>query len=145
MTFEPIIDTQTDLEHAWRELMQPLGFGGESLWLMFIAEDGRPFPHLTEITDLDEAQPLEKASEFGAFLADIMGEFQFANARFAALRSRPGRARLTARDRGWAEFVYAACRTARIPCETVHLASDEDILPMPWDELGVSTPAGRTG
>jgi hypothetical protein len=145
MTFDPVINTQTDLENAWRQLMKPLGFGRESLWLLFIGEDSRPFPHLTEIPDSEVPPHPDRAAEFAEFLADMIKELRFTNARVAALRSRPGHSRVTARDRAWAEYVYAACRTAGIPCETVHVASDEDILPMPWDELGVSMRAARTG
>ena len=40
MTFRPVISSQADLEAAWRFLMQPLGFSGESLWFMLVEPDG---------------------------------------------------------------------------------------------------------
>lgn len=145
MIFEPIIHTQLDLEQTWCQLMQPLGFGSETLWLMFIQADGRPYPHLTEITDCDEPDALDQAPEFGAFVSHLMSSCDFSGARVAALRSRPGQARPTRRDRAWAEFVSAACRAVGLTCETMHVASDEDILPMPWDDLGVWATTAKAG
>ena len=53
---------KAELEQTWRHLMEPLGFGGHSLWLMVIRADGRVLPRLTQIeetvrppTDEDEA------------------------------------------------------------------------------------------
>ena len=51
-TFRPIIHGQADLEDVWRNLMEPLGFSGRSLWLMFIDADDRAMPQLTQIEDL---------------------------------------------------------------------------------------------
>jgi hypothetical protein len=51
MTYAPVIQTQADLEHVWRTLIGPLGFGGHSVWLMFVGADDRPVPQLTQIED----------------------------------------------------------------------------------------------
>ena len=34
--YRPTVRTQAELERVWRHLMEPLGFGGHSLWLMVI-------------------------------------------------------------------------------------------------------------
>lgn len=47
MTFRPVISSQADLEAAWRFLMKPLGFSGESLWFMLVEPDGTVVPSIT--------------------------------------------------------------------------------------------------
>ena len=59
---------------------------------------------------------------------------------FAFLRSRPGRG-TTNEDRDWAAFLYAAGRAAGVSVEVVHLATDEEITPLPLDAIGVSRSA----
>lgn len=143
MTYEPIINTQADLEEAWRFLMGPLGFGGESLWLMFIRPDGIPIPQLSEIEDCAAPPPPGEAAGF----ADFLGHFASADEpglRLAVLRTRPGSSGPTDRDRQWAAIVYDACRTANLPAEVVHLATDQDIYPLPWDALGSVAGNART-
>jgi hypothetical protein len=54
MTFRPVISSQADLEAAWRFLMQPLGFSGESLWFLLVEPDGIAVPSITQIEDAIE-------------------------------------------------------------------------------------------
>lgn len=143
MTYEPIINTQADLEEAWRFLMGPLGFGGESLWLMFIRPDGIPIPQLSEIEDCAEPPPPGEAAGFADFLSHFASADE-PGLRLAVLRTRPGSSGPTDRDRQWAAIVYDACRTANLPAEVVHLATDQDIYPLPWDALGSVAGNART-
>jgi hypothetical protein len=57
--------------------------------------------------------------------------------RVACLPSRPGRAAVTDDDRAWASGLYDACRRAGLPAEVVHLATDEELFPLPLDELSL--------
>ncbi|GCD91422.1 hypothetical protein [Nocardioides sp. LS1] len=125
----PPIHTQADLHEAWRTLMQPLGFSGHSIWLMFLTPDGEALPQLTEITEA--ADPPSAGGESG--LAEVLRHF--ADLRAAFLRTRPGPAVITADDRAWARSLYAACRSAEVPAEVVHLATDTAIVALPRDEL----------
>jgi hypothetical protein len=131
--FRPLIRTQADLEHAWRHLMQPLGFGDHSIWMMVIDGD-RPIPQLSEFAGA--VTPPEAEEVDG--LAELMRRLQAdvaPTARFAFLRSRPGAGGPNPDDLGWAQALYDAARLARVPVEVVHLAHDHDLVPIPMDDL----------
>lgn len=141
MTFAPLIRTQSDLERAWRALMQPLGWSRTSTWLMVIGPDGKPLPHLTEIEDC-VGQPPPGAAQFLADLLDRLGEGVLpTGSRIAFLRSRPGRGGPDRDDRAWVRTLLVATRTARLPAEVVHLATDEQVLPVPMDDVGLTASA----
>jgi hypothetical protein len=59
---------------------------------------------------------------------------------FAFLRSRPGRG-VTREDRAWARFLHDAGRVAGVEVEVVHLATDDDVTPLPLDAIGVDLSA----
>lgn len=132
--YRPTVRNQADLEEVWRHLMQPLGFVRHSIWMMLIEADDRPVPQLTEI-DTDEMPP----SDVGESLADLFAHLLAPGSaeRLAFLRSRPGRGGVAAGDRAWARCLYDACRTAGVGCEVVHLATDVDVLPLPFDAVGL--------
>lgn len=131
--FSPLIQTQTDLQEAWRRLMGPWAFDGHSIWIMFIVDD-RPIPQLTEITEARHAPSAESL----AGLTEVLGRLAadaHAQARVAFLRTRPGRDPATPVDRAWAAGLYAATRSAGVVCETVHLGTRGSIRALPLDEL----------
>jgi hypothetical protein len=134
MTYAPVIQTQADLEQVWRRLMSPLGFGGHSVWLMFIGADDRPVPQLTQIEEA-VAPPDEEVLDGLAQVLRSVVDGLVPGGRVACLRSRPGRAAVTDDDRAWASGLYDACRRAGLPAEVVHLATDDELLPLPLDEL----------
>jgi hypothetical protein len=101
MSYCPVIRTQSDLERVWRQLMQPLGFGGHSLWFMLIREDDQPVPGLTEIEDSEEVVSADELAALGELLASLMKAVA-PGGRVAFLLTRPGRDGVTARDRDWA-------------------------------------------
>ncbi|MCR6030396.1 hypothetical protein GGQ22_02950 [Nocardioides sp. zg-579] len=134
MTFAPVIETQTDVERAWRALMRPLGWTRASTWLMFVGPDGRPFAHLTEIDDCEGPPPADVAAQLGRLLGHLRDGPLPAGVRVAFLRSRPGVHGIEDDDRAWAATLYAAARTAGMPAEVVHLATDEDVVAVPMEE-----------
>ena len=129
------ITGQADLEQLWRALMEPLGFTRTSLWMVFLHPDGRPHKTLIEVPAPDSmAAPDPTAPE----LLDLIGEWtseRVPGGRVAFLRTRPGRDGLDRSDRLWAAALYAAARLAGVPCEVVHAANDERLLPVPLDEI----------
>jgi hypothetical protein len=133
--YEPVLTTQAQLEHAWRDLMGPWSFGRHSVWMMLIVDD-RPLPHLTEI---DEAlHPPDPEELDGLAEVLLMLDREVApGLRVAFLRSRPGRDAVTDTDRAWATSLYAAARRAAVPCEVVHLATRGAIRPIPADVVGI--------
>jgi hypothetical protein len=136
MTYAPVIQTQADLQTVWRTLMGPLGFGGHSIWLMFIGADDRPVPQLTQIEDAEEPPDTQALDGLAEVLRSVVDDL-VPGGRVACLRSRPGRSAVTAEDRAWASGLYDACRRAGLPAEVVHLATDEELLPLPLDELPI--------
>lgn len=140
MTFRPTIRTQSDLERTWRHLMEPLGFGGHSLWFMLIGADDRPYPGLTEIEDCAEAPTADELASLGELLATVLPDVA-PGGRVAFLLSRPGRDGVTARDRELAAAIYAVFVAAGVPTEVVHLANDVSLVPLPMDEALVRSTA----
>lgn len=138
MTNSPLratVRTQADLERLWRTLMEPLGFGGRTLWIMVIDND-EAVPGLVEITDLPTTPTIEDQQG----LEHVLGIFDVGTApatRVAFLLSRPGRDGVTARDRVWATMLIDAARSAGARCEPVHLATDRTLVPITLDDLGV--------
>jgi hypothetical protein len=130
-TFRPIIHGQADLEDAWRTLMEPLGFSGRSLWLMLIEPDDRPVAQITEIEEV----PVDLTDADRGGLERLLAHFRGTGLRMAFLLSRPGRGGLTAEDRRFAAQVLEVCRTAEVPAEVIHVATDTVLAPVPMDEL----------
>lgn len=134
--FRPTIRTQADLEEAWRHLIRPLGFASRSLWLMLICDDDQPLPQLTELGELPAVPSSRQRREFGRFLGHLAG--MIPGARLAFLLTRPGDGSPDERDRGWAAMLYDVARDLAVPCEVVHLATDEMVAPIPLDALDLS-------
>ena len=134
MTDQPI-NSQADLEQVWRGLMEPLGFSRTSLWIVFLHPDGRPQKTLIEVP-VPESRlvPDPTAPELLDLLAEWTTE-HVPGGRVAFLRTRPGRGGLDRTDRLWAAALYAAARVAGVPCEVVHAANDDRLVPVPLDEI----------
>lgn len=137
-TYRPSVHTQADLEEVWRHLMGPLGFSGHSVWVMHIAADRRPVPELMQISDCEDVPEPEEAGG----LVEVLARLDEAEpgGSVAFLLSRPGRG-LRPGDLAWAAFLHEAGRAAAVPLEVVHLAHDEDVVPLPLDALPLATPA----
>lgn len=135
--YRPTITSQADLERLWRVLMRPLGFTETSLWAMLVDADGRPVPTLTEITELADLPDPGETFSMAAFLGDLLAE-HVPGGRVALLRTRPGRGRARPEDLAWAAALHAAFAAAGVPAHVVHLATDDQVLPMPLDALPVS-------
>jgi hypothetical protein len=132
--FAPILLSQSDVEQLWRAVMRPLGWRGRALWFFLVTPDDRPLPRICEIADLPDAidpQGQEAAAKlWHDLLADIVP-----GGRIALLLVRPGGGGPSTTDRAIAEGTYAACRAAGVALEVIHLATDEDIWPLPADEV----------
>lgn len=135
--YRPTISTQADLERLWRVLMRPLGFAETSLWAMLLDADDRPLPVLTEITDLAHLPDPGETRSMAAFLGDLVAE-HVPGGRVALLRTRPGRGRARPEDLAWAAALHTALAGAGVPAHVLHLATDDQVLPLPLDALPVS-------
>jgi hypothetical protein len=128
--FRPVVRTQIDLERMWRRLMSPLGFGGHTLWMVVIQDD-RPVPQVMEIVEAGEPPKVEDVVSF----AGLLERLAMPGLRFAFLRSRPGSGRPDPVDRAWARALHDAGRRAGAVVDVVHLAHDDDVLPIVLDDL----------
>lgn len=130
------VRTQAELEECWRVLMYPLGFARARLYF-FVIEDDRPIPQIVEIDELPRSpEPFDVEG-----LAELLVHFDARTApgtRIAFLIARPGRGGADARDRAWARTVHDAARKAGAVCETVHLATDDTLVPITLDDLGLA-------
>ena len=125
----PTLRSQADVELMWRVLMTPLGWRERSLWFVLVAPDDSPVPHVYEIAELpDEIDPGGHAAAAGLW-RDLLAEV-LPGGRVALLLSRPGTGAPTAIDREIAAGTYAACRAEGVRLEVIHLATDDDILPL---------------
>lgn len=127
------IRTQADLHELWCGLMEPLGFGKHSIWMMRITSDRRPVPQILEIAETEEVP----GDVDGHGLPEVLRMLDAGEPghSFAFLRSRPGRG-VSGDDRAWATFLHDAGRVAGVRVEVVHLATDEEVVPLPLDALG---------
>jgi hypothetical protein len=135
--FDRPVRTQADLEQLWRTLMEPLGFSDGALWVLAIDGDDLPTRMLMEIRDEGVEPTPEEITSFGAFLAHLSPDVP-AGARWAFLRCRPGRGGASGRDREQMAALVAGCRAAGVPTDVVHLATDDTLMPLPYDELAAS-------
>lgn len=130
----PAIRTQHHLYLRWRALMGELGFSERLLWCGFIDAGGFMTPVLSQIADL----PLFPDD---LFLNNLMGSFDMVlsehvhGGSVAVLLSRPGRAQLTDSDRAWGRGLTAAAEAADVPLRPVHLANDEELRVLAYDDL----------
>lgn len=130
----PVLHTQADVEQLWRTLMQPLGWSRRACWFALIGPDDHPLPQLGEFEDLPAQPPPEDLAQAARLWRSLLDE-ALPGGRVALLVCRPGRGGPTPVDRGIAAAFYAACREAAVPVEVIHLATDEDIWPLPADEV----------
>jgi hypothetical protein len=130
----PVLHTQADVEQLWRTLMQPLGWSRRACWFALIGPDDRPLTQLGEFEDLPAQPPPEELAQAACLWRGLLDEV-LPRGRVALLVCRPGRGGPTAVDRGVAAAFYDACREAAVPLEVIHLATDEDIWPLPADEV----------
>ena len=135
----PTVHTQADLEQVWRNLMEPLGFGGHSLWLMLIEADGQVLPHLTQIEQAVAPPTDDQLAAFVGLLEHLRDRI-LGDGRLAFLRSRPGYGGPGPDDLAWARSLYAACRAAGVETDVVHLATDDTLVPLPMD-VALARPA----
>jgi hypothetical protein len=132
--FCPVVRSQIDLELMWRHLMSPLGFSGHTLWMVVIQDD-RPVPQVMEIVEAGAPPEPRDVESF----AGLLERLAMPDLRFAFLRSRPGRGRPDPDDRAWARALHDAGRRSGAVVDVVHLAHDDDVLPIVLDDL-LATP-----
>lgn len=132
----PPIRTSDDLLQHWRALLGPLGFTSRRLWFAFIADDGRMLPTLQQIdgvpTDPDP-MAIQNLMQMCRVILDDVG----ADGSVALLLSRPGPARLTESDRGWARALTETASATGVPLRPIHLATDAAVCGFTADDLEV--------
>lgn len=132
-----IIRTDTDLLELWRDLMGPGGFGGRSLWHLFLRPDGHPTPLIIPVDDMpDEPDPavLRNLTEV---MTTVVDKEDLDVASIALLLSRPGPDTMTASDRAWGRCLRTAypARWSRWP---IHLATRGRVRVFAPDDLLVA-------
>lgn len=131
----PPVRTQADLHRLWCTLMGPLGFGGRSLWVHLLDDDGQPTPVILQIEDLPPLPDREMGDRLRHFLRHLADEHA---GSIAFLLTRPGRSGITAGDRRWAQLLDDVVRRSRFRSWPVHRANDEELVVVAPDDLATS-------
>ena len=132
------IHTQADLHALWCGLMEPLGFSEQSIWMLCLGADRRPASQIVKIAEADEVPVSADGHGFPEVLR-LLAQDEPGHS-YAFLRSRPGRG-ISREDRAWAAFLHDAGRIAGVEVEVVHLATDDELVPLPLDTIGISRSA----
>ena len=128
------IESQTDLELLWRELIGELGFSARSLWVLLLSADGCPGGVVPKVEDLPNLPDEQLLGNLMALCGDLI-DADLAGGRVAFLYSRPGPRQVTDQDLAWARGLLSAGRRVGVPCEPVHLANDEELRVFSPDDL----------
>ena len=131
----PVHDDAALLRH-WRALMGPLGFSKPALWLMFLGADGRLDGPVTQIDEIPDDPDDTALTMILRLCAQVIDDGIVPGTRVAFLRSRPGGATFTESDLSWADGLRRAARRVGVRCEPVHVASDERVRLVTYDDLG---------
>ena len=124
------IHTDLDLHRYWLELMNPLGFSGRRLYMVFLDHQRRAMPQLHEIDELPAPPDHEFAAALSTMLAHFADSFSF-----ALLLARPGRQPMDANDRAWARALIRAGESAGLQLAPLHFANDVYLVPFTGDDL----------
>ncbi|MGH1563589.1 hypothetical protein [Mumia sp. DW29H23] len=130
---EPI-HSQADLHARWAALMGELGFSRRALWCALVDPDRRMVPHVTQIDDVPVRADLEQVAGFLGTWRHILDGSE-PGTTVALLLSRPGRAGMDESDRTWARTLATTARYLRVPLETIHLATDAELVAFAPDDL----------
>lgn len=128
------IRTQADLHELWRTLVRPLGWHRRELWFFVIDGDDQPVRQIHQVVDLPADLDEQMTTNLAHVLAGVMDLFP--GGRVALLWCRPGSGQVTEADRRNTARAYAALGRAGVLTDVMHLATDDDIVPLPLDELG---------
>ena len=130
-TYRPRIRHDVDLERAWRVIDPPGQPRPHAFWIMLIGPDQRAHTRVVQVEEAFDPPPPGRRHVFVDFLAELARTTPGGVERVAFLRTRPGRLGHTAEDLAWAECLYAVADDAGLVGETVFLATDLVLVPLP--------------
>ena len=139
MTTPPLaqvpVRSAAELTRRWADLLDPPVFAARSLWLMWLAPDGRSLPLVVPVDDLPAAPDPLTLRGLVDFHETLTEDLDLAHLAMALCR--PGHATITADDDEWAEGLHAVLDDAIESTWSLHLAAGGRIVPV------VEPPAGR--
>lgn len=128
----PVIDTDEDLLDFWRSLIIPGEIEAPAFWILLIDPSGVPLRQLMEITEPPGFPDRADVRALAQFLRAICSTPELPGMRVAPLVVRTGPASpVTPTDLAWASTYHRAAVLAGVPCEPVHLAGDDEVIPLP--------------
>lgn len=133
--YRPRITDEFDLERAWRIIAPPDGPRPHAFWIMLIGSDARASTQVVQVEDAFHVPPPERSHVFPTFLAELVEGASARVERVAFLRTRPGLFGPTDDDLAWAHCLHAVARRVGLRCETVFLATDVVVAPMPVEVI----------
>ena len=131
----PPVRTQEDLHRLWRMLMGPLGFGGRSLWVHLLDDEGVSTPLILQIEDLPSLPDLQMRVRLQHVLRHLV---QDEGGSIAFLLTEPGRSGITSGQRQWAQALAEIVRRLGLRPWPVHRANDEELVVVAPDNLAAT-------
>jgi hypothetical protein len=140
MTTPPLADapirSDADLTDRWRSVLDPVEFTGRSLWLTWLAPDGRQLPVVIPVEDLPRTPDPVLLVGLGDVHAGVVRDQLGGDGHLALALCRPGQAEITADDEAWAEALQSVLDDDRVAGSwSLHLAAAGRVLPVvegPW-------------
>ena len=139
-TYRPRIRHDLDLERSWRGI-DPSASRSHAFWIMLIGADRRAHTRVVQVEDAFDPPPPGRRHVFADFLAELVELAPGPVEGVAFLRTRPGGLGHTGDDLAWARCLYAVADAAGLTCETVFLATDLVLVPLPREVVPLEASA----
>ena len=125
------IRSADDLTRRWTALLNPPVFGARTLWLSWLATDGRMLPVVVPVDDLplvpEPALVMGLCQVHDSILEEQLG----GDGHLALALCRPGEPEITEDDDEWAEALRSALDDGQIDGSwSLHLAAGGTVVPL---------------
>ena len=125
------IRSADDLTSRWTALLNPPVFGARSLWLSWLATDGRMLPVVVPVDDLPLVPDPALVMGLRQVHDSILEEQLNGDGHLALALCRPGEPAITEDDDEWAEALRSALDDGQIDGSwSLHLGAGGSVVPL---------------
>ncbi len=134
MTKPPLADvpvrSAAELTDRWAALLDPPIFGARSLWLMWLADDGRALPVIIPVDDIPRVPDHAMLTGLLSVHDAISDEHLGGGGHLAMALCRPGRPEITEDDDCWLEALSEVLDDQIDGSWSLHLAAAGRVTPL---------------
>ena len=134
MTKPPLADvpvrSAAELTDRWAALLDPPIFGARSLWLMWLADDGRALPVIIPVDDIPRVPDHAMLTGLLSVHDAISNEHLGGGGHLAIALCRPGRPEITEDDDCWLEALSEVFDDQIDGSRSLHLAAAGRVTPL---------------